>query len=286
MKAHFKVWAVVVASTFLLALYGCGGSSSTSKTNTNSTASGAGNTNTGSTSVANTVVPVSNNGITFELEFVDKLKLESNATAAWDDKYQKPYIDAANKWLNALLSVEGKSHHTIRMKIYVEQLDGGNGQAGPDAEETVGAFTFPTTGTMKIGNHTYASGFDQVEFHANILHEMGHIIGIGSFTESFMENYAPLKGNVLKIENSVAAQKYNELYNNAHKYVPLSDDGGHLYDYVLQEDKQRVLDDGSILQPLTKEFMANGAVFGVVTLAVLDDIGYQISYEGVDSYTP
>lgn len=284
MQTHLKTWAVIVISIFTLSLQGCGGSGSVSKQATSSGTLGA--TSSTATSTANTVIPVSNNGMTFELEFVDQLKLENNISAAWSDAYQKPYIDAANKWLNALLSVEGKAHHTIRMKIYVEQLDGGNGLAGPDAEESVGSFTFPTTGTMKIGNHTYANNFDQVEFHANILHEMGHIIGIGSFTENFMEHYAPLKGNVLKIENSIAAEQYNKIYNNAHKYVPLSDDGGHLYDYVLQEDKQRVLADGSILQPLTKEFMANGAIFGAVTLAVLDDIGYRVSYEGVESYTP
>lgn len=265
-------------SSILVVLHGCGSDSSNSTTSSTNSSSAA--------TTTNLVVPVANNGLTFELEFVDQLKLENQVTRAWDDSYQKPYIDAANKWLNALLAVEGKSHHTIRMKIYVEQLDGGNGQAGSDAEEQIGSFNFPTVGTMKIGNHTYADGFDQIEFHANILHEMGHIIGIGSFTETFMEDHATMKGNVLKIENSIAAKKYNEIYNNTHKYVPLSDDGGHLYDYVLQEDARRVLDDGSILPPLTQEFMANGAVFGAVTLAVLDDIGYEVSYAGVDSYTP
>lgn len=282
MKIKFAMVATLVG-TLLVTLHGCG--SDTTNSTTSSATPPSTNTPPASTT-SNHVVPVSNTGLTFELEFVDQLKLANNETKAWDDSYQKPYIDAANKWLNALLAVEGKSHHTVRMKIYVEKLDGGNGQASPDAEEKIGSFSFPTTGTMKIGNHTYADGFDQVEFHANILHEMGHIIGIGSFTEAFMENYAPMKGNVLKIENSLAAQKYNEIYNNTHKYVPLSDDGGHLYDYVLQEDKARVLDDGSTLQPLTKEFMANGAIFGTVTLAILDDIGYEISYQGVDVYTP
>lgn len=232
------------------------------------------------------VIPVSNSGLTFELEFVGKLKLQNNELKDWNEEYQQPYVDAANKWLNALLAVEGKAHHTIRMKIYVETLLGGNGEAGPDAEEQVGEFTFATMGTLKVGNHTYAQGFDQEEFNANILHEMGHIIGIGSYTENFMESYAPMKGNVLKVENSIGAQKYNEIYGNNFKYVPLSDDGGHLYDYVLQEDKKRILDDGTELPPLTKEFMANGTVFGAVTLAVLDDIGFEVSYAAVDFYTP
>lgn len=237
-------------------------------------------------SVISSLVPVSNDNITFELAFIDQLHLEDGQTKAWDASTKQPYIDAANKWLGALVAVEGKAHHKIRMKIFVKTLDGGNGEAGPDEEVQIGAFNFPVEGTMIIGNHTYEPGFDQVEFHANILHEMGHIIEIGSFTEDFMAYYAPLKGNVLKVENSQAAQKYNEIYNTSYKYVPLSEDGGHLYDYVFQEDKHRRLDDGSILPPLTKEFMANGTVFGAVTLAVLDDIGYRVSYQGVDAYTP
>ena len=84
----------------------------------------------------------------------------------------------------------------------------------------------------------------------------------------------------------MAAQKYNQIYGNSYQYVPISDDGGHLYDYVLQEDKKRILDNGKVLAPLTQEFMANGVVFGAVTLGVLDDIGYQVSYSGAEGYKP
>ena len=277
MKTNLNTALLVSCMISPLVLVGCGGSSAT-------------NTQTTSTNTVqpnkNVVVPVSNSGLTFELEFIDRLKLKDGKQKDWSDDYQKPYIEAANKWLNALTAVEGKSHHTIRMKIHVKTLKNGNGEAGPDAEEKVGSFSFATVGTLIVGNHTYAQGFDQEEFNANILHEMGHIIGIGSSTENFMEYYAPLKGNVLKVKNSIAAQKYNEIYGNNYQYVPLSDDGGHLYDYIRQEDKKRILDSGKILPPLTKEFMANGSIFGAVTLAVLDDIGFEVSYGGVDSYTP
>ena len=64
-----------------------------------------------------------------------------------------------------------------------------------------------------------------------------------------------------------------------------------MYDYVLKEDKKRVLDNGPVflqtrLAPLTQEFMANGVVFDAVTLGVLDDIGYQVSYSGAEGYKP
>ena len=54
---------------------------------------------------------------------------------------------------------------------------------------------------------------------------------------------------------------YNEIYGTTVDFVPISDDRGHLYDYVQQEDMPRTLADGSTLPPLTKEFMANGHRF-------------------------
>ncbi|WP_017222070.1 leishmanolysin-related zinc metalloendopeptidase [Moritella dasanensis] len=235
---------------------------------------------------SNVVKTVTNGALTFELEFEDELYLEGGKELMWNEALQQPYIEAANQWLTALVGVEGKPLHTIRMRISVAEMNDGNGYAGPDSEEQIGDYEIPTSGTLVIGNHTYEQGFEQVEFKANILHEMGHILGIGSYTERFTEYSEELQGNVLKVPHSMAAQKYNQIYGNSYQYVPISDDGGHLYDYVLQEDKKRVLDNGKVLAPLTQEFMANGVVFGAVTLGVLDDIGYQVSYSGAEGYKP
>jgi hypothetical protein len=262
----------LVGLSAIICLHGCGGTASTAVT-----------TPTTPESITKTVT---NGNLVFELIFMNTLSLQNNNEKNWSSELQQPYINAANKWLSALTGVDGKTLHTIKMKIFVKALDGGNGQAGPDSEEQVGAFVIPTSGELTIGNHTYAQGFDPVEFYANILHEMGHIIGVGSYTQAYVKQDSTYKGNVFRIDNSVAVEKYNEIYGTSFDFVPMSDDGGHFYDYILQEDKQRVLDNGDEIPPLTKEFMANGTIFGAVTLAVLDDIGYQVSYSGTDSYTP
>lgn len=235
---------------------------------------------------SNIITSATNGRITLELEFVEQLILPDGTKQDWTLNYQQPYLDAANKWLDAVTAVTGQEHHIIRVKIIVADLDDGNGMAGPDDEVQLGNYHFATLGTMVIGNHTYTSGFDPVEFHANILHEFGHIIGIGSSTQDFIEYYPEQQGNVLKIDNSIAAAKYNELYQANERYLPLSDDGGHLYDYVWQEDKVRTLSNGQVMPPLTKEFMANGAVFGTITLAVLDDIGFDVNYAAAEPYFP
>jgi hypothetical protein len=262
----------------IICLHGCGGSSGAPVSTPT--------TPTTSTTPENISKTVTNGNLVFELIFMGKLSLQNNNEKSWNIELQQPYINAANKWLSALTAVDGKALHTIKIKIFVKALDGGNGQAGPDSEEKVGDFLIPTSGELTIANHTYAEGFDPIEFYANILHEMGHIIGIGSYTETYMKQDAAYKGNVFRVDDSVAVKTYNEIYGTFFDFVPMSDDGGHLYDYVLQEDKKRVLDNGMAIPPLTKEFMANGTIFGAVTLAVLDDIGYQVSYSGTDPYIP
>ncbi len=230
---------------------------------------------------------VSNEKLTLELQFMDQVQLPTGEAKDWDTDFKQPYIDAAHKWLSALTGVEGKDQHTIVIQITVNKFNGGNGAAGPSADEQVGPYTFPKQGELIIGNHTYVAGFDQVEFHANILHEIGHIIGIGSYTEAFMTKDPATNRNIFRgpVTNH-GVNQYNAIYGTYLDYVPMSDDGGHLYDFVLQEDKEWRLVDGTTLPPMTKEFMANGHTFGAVTLGVLDDIGYEIDYSAAESYTP
>ncbi|MEF1230780.1 hypothetical protein QTO02_25480, partial [Vibrio fortis] len=93
------------------------------------------------------------------------------------------------------------------------------------------------------------------------------------------------------VYNSESLKRYNELYNMALTALPISDDGGHLYDYVWQGDKKRVLDgsknsDSKTIAPMTQEVMSNGFTLGVISVALLDDIGYIVDYSQVTSYAP
>ena len=234
---------------------------------------------------------VSNANISFELQFMNSVELQGNKKEAWTTDYKQPFIDASNQWLLSLRGIDNQPEHlTIKIKVRIKDLPNANGMAGPDTEVELNGFNFPTSGEMIIGNHTYVKGFDQVEFKANILHEIGHIIGIGTFTEEFMIKDSTIKGNVFRLPAKYGASKavaeYNRIYSNNLDYVPFSDDGGHLYDYVLAGDTKRFLADGSEVPTLTKEFMANGVVYGRVTLAVLDDIGYVVDYTNAEIYTP
>ena len=268
MTAHIKIF--IACSCLLLTGCSFGGPAYTSETRH---------------TISDTRV-VSNGRLSFALQFMDKLYLPGNETQEWNASLQQPYIDASNLWLAALMGVEGREHHTIEIQIRVHELDDGNGAAGPDDGIEVGPYLIPTSGEVIIGNHTYENGFDAVEFDANIVHELGHVIGIGSVTEDYTQYERQYKGNVFRVPGSKAVQLYNEIYNNTFDFVPISDDGGHLYDDVWQEDKRRVLDGKQRVPPLTKEVMANGNLLGAITLGVLDDIGYVVDYSKAQAYTP
>ncbi len=249
-----------------------------------------GEASAGTDSISETEI-VSNENISFELQFMNRLALQQGKTEAWSQDYKQPFIDASKQWLLSLRGVDNQPQHlTIKIKVRVKDLPNANGMAGPDTEVEVNGFSFPTSGEMIIGNHTYVAGFDPIEFKANILHELGHIIGIGSFSEQFVTLDPTAQGNVFRLPAQYGASKavaeYNRIYSNDLDYVPFSDDGGHLYDTVLQEDKKRYLADGSAVPELTKEFMANGVTYGRVTLAVLDDMGYVVDYTNAESYVP
>lgn len=234
-------------------------------------------------STVSEMTEVTNDRLTIRLEFMDQLTLKAGRQS-WMEDTMAPYSRAAEKWLDALRGVDGLERHTIVMQVTVGPLSGGNGVAGPDTEITVGQFSIPTLGRLMVGNHTYVEGFDQVEFNANILHEMGHIIGIGSYTTAFVKDGAT--GPEFRAPTTNGVDQYNKIYGTSVDFVPISDDRGHLHDHVLQEDKVRMFPDGTRLPPLTKEFMANGAVFGAVTLGVLDDIGYSVDYTAAEKYSP
>ena len=233
---------------------------------------------------------VSNNGLSVSLHFKGKVNTD-NEQLEWNETSQEPYIAAANKWLSVLKGIEGKEHHHVDINVYVEPLDNANGMAGPDEDEKVGPYYFPLSGEIIIGSHTYQIGFDQKEFNANIVHEMGHVFGVGSYSYDYTHYDENQKGNVFSVYNSESLKRYNELYNMALTALPISDDGGHLYDYVWQGDKKRVLDDSKnsdakTIAPMTQEVMSNGFTLGVISVALLDDIGYIVDYSQVTSYAP
>ena len=158
---------------------------------------------------------------------------------------------------------------------------------------------------------------DEVEFQANVLHEMGHVLGIGSMFRLVKENDVvvsapyPLttqvpantvrnwietapegsKGNVgWKYTQSVALKKYQEVFNNNIGFLPISNDGGHVFTVGFDADFNLIegpweLPDGTKIPMMRNELMCHGTVLSKITLGIPEDFGYDIDYSHAEAYT-
>lgn len=227
---------------------------------------------------------VSNKGLSIKLLFLSPKKIQE-WMLTWTPTHQQAYINAAQTWLNAITGVDGAIHHTITIRIAVSKLENANGEAGPDELADYANYSFPVSGEVLIGQHTYAPGFDQQEFHANILHEIGHVLGFGTLTQPYVSYDENSEGYVFYKQNSKAVALYQQLYNTHVNFVPFSEDQGHLYDHVLSEDAKRVSKTAGEIPALSDEVMANGYILGPISLAILDDIGYNVDYSKLPQST-
>ncbi|WP_234494364.1 hypothetical protein [Vibrio maritimus] len=226
---------------------------------------------------------VTNDHLTLNLNFCNQLTLHDGQQAKWTDSRIQPYLSASKRWLEVILAVDGVDQHSLDIDFYVVPMDNANGMAGPEAEIDVNWRLIPTEGSVFIGSHTYEPGFDQVEFNANILHEMGHVFGIGAYSMDYTRHDGQL-GKVFMVRDSQAVKRFNEQYKVDYRELPISDDGGHLYDSKWSEDKKRYDKNGRPVPDMSAELMANGNLIGPVTLGMLDDLGYQVDYSKGDTY--
>ncbi|MGR5177929.1 hypothetical protein ACPV4B_05130 [Vibrio parahaemolyticus] len=226
---------------------------------------------------------VSNDHLELNLHFCNQLTLHDGKKSKWTDKRIAPYLSAANRWLEVIVAVEGIEKHSLDIHFHVVPMDNANGMAGPESEIDVNWRLIPIRGSVFIGSHTYEPEFDNTEFRANILHEMGHVFGVGAYSMDYTRHDNQL-GKVFLVRDSRAVRQFNLQYSVNYSELPISDDGGHLYDSKWTEDKPRYNQNGQPVPDMTEELMANGTKIGPVTLGLLDDLGYQVDYSKGDRY--
>lgn len=212
-------------------------------------------------------ISVQNESITINLRFNEFQGLD-----------KQRYVDAAKEWLEVVKSVEGREHHTLDIDIVVTDTIESDGLALVEESVPIGGLEIPTYGVIWMHANTHQPNFEVASYKGTILHEIGHILGIGSTTDPFIVDHIDeINGSGFCKDNSVALATYNRLYNTQFTCLPFSTNG-HLYDDIQSEDEPR----GNHVPPMTQEVMANGNDIRPITLAVLDDIGYQVDYTQID----
>lgn len=225
-------------------------------------------------------------------------KVNSTTTSRdFTDADKALFFQAVEIWRKAIRGVSGLMEaHSLDITVSVPSTLPGDGAASVADTITVGENILPVSGELQINGAKYDADYldpanytavNKMEDLANIVHEIGHILGIGALwseeDRNFITNSAALGGNIYQQPKGLA--QYQRVFSTTINYVPIAANAAHYYDYILSDDTQRTPTDGSTAPPpLTYELMANSRFLSRVTLGMLEDIGWTVDYTMADIY--
>jgi hypothetical protein len=200
---------------------------------------------------------------------------------------QAVFAQAAARWEQVIVgdipdaTYAGHPVDDIEISASGASIDGAGGvlgQAGPDALRW--GTSLPIHGTMQFDTADLASLQSTGQLLSVILHEMGHVLGIGTI----WANRGLLSGaggsNPLFVGAQATAQ-YNSIFHTHAAGVPVENSGGsgtrdsHWREGVFGAELMTGYLNGGVANPLSR-----------VTVASLADLGYQVNLNAADAYTP
>ncbi len=183
------------------------------------------------------------------------------------------FTDAANRWADIITD-----DLTLAIDAKGEAIDGVGsilGQAGPRSV-TPGTL-FPNTGIMDFDTADLAAMEANGSLFNVVLHEIGHVIGIGALWPA--NNLVEGRGtsNPLFVGRN-AMVEYGKLLGQGPTKVPAANTGGpgtiesHWRETVFGNELMTGYTDQGLL-PISR-----------LTVAMLEDMGYQVNYDAADPY--
>lgn len=162
--------------------------------------------------------------------------------------------------------------------VFIDGAGGILGQAGPTALRMDGSY-LPYSGIMQFDSADLAAMESSGELLDVILHEMGHVLGIGTIWElKGLLNGAGTANPVFTGSQAVA--QYNSIFGTSGTSVPVEFLGGpgtadsHWRESVFNNE-------------LMTGYINSGVnPLSAITIAQMADLGYQVDMSKADSYTP
>lgn len=198
-----------------------------------------------------------------------------------DAQYQTYFDQAAARWEEAItgdlpdfVSATFGTIDDLLIDASAVAIDGSGGilgQAGPDTFRS--GSNLPAHGIMEFDSADLAGMAADGSLLGVILHEMGHVLGIGTLWDTLgLESNYRYTG-----ENALA--EYRTLSGDANAtYVPVEDSGGpgtaggHWEEDVFQNE-------------LMTGYASGNMAMSRMTIASLEDMGYQVNLDAADAYT-
>ena len=159
------------------------------------------------------------------------------------------------------------------------EIDGSGGILGQAAPTEFRSSWLPSSGFMQFDRDDLSNMESSGSLLNLILHEMGHVIGIGTIwsEKGLLEDTG---GSDPRFIGEAATQAYNEIFGNAESSVPVANTGG-----------PGTANSHWREQVFSNELMTGYLDFGTnslsrVTVASLADIGYVVNLDAADDYSP
>lgn len=160
----------------------------------------------------------------------------------------------------------------------IDGVGGILGQAGPDRLRA--GSNLPVSGVMQFDTADVANLVAQGRFEDVILHEMGHVLGIGTIW-SYLGLRIGTGGADPRFIGPQATAEYNAIFNITASSVPVENTGG-------PGTRDAHWRESDFSNELMTGFLNSGVSNPISRIAVgsLADMGYTVNLDAADSYTP
>lgn len=229
--------------------------------------SGGGNTDGGGTATGTFQIEVNYDG--------------SGITASQKAVFER----AIQRWEQVILSepatpeIDGVASNTLVITAAASRIDGVGGVLGNAAPTVFRPSTkLPARGEMTFDSSDLASLESTGDLYTVILHEMGHVLGIGTVWTDL--RLVQRVGSQYRFTGANAVAQYNTIFGTTSTYVPVESRGGsgtrgsHWSDSTFNNELMTGYINSGKSNPLSK-----------VTIGSLQDLGYTVNYAAADSYS-
>jgi subtilisin-like proprotein convertase family protein len=226
---------------------------------------------------------------TYPLARVSEFNIEIRFTdSSLTPAQQAVFTAAAERWQEIILGdvpgvvVPGEGLvDDLIIEASAPAIDGPGGilgQAGPTVLRT--GTSLPAFGVMAFDSADVTNLVNQGRFQDVILHEMGHVLGIGTIWDN-LGLLAGAGSNNPRFLGPQAIAEYNEIFNNNAASVPVENTGGsgtrdsHWSEEIFDNELMTGFLNSGVTNPISR-----------ITVGQLADIGYEVDLDAADPYTP
>ncbi len=216
-----------------------------------------------------------------------EFQIDLDFQGTWTASQRAALQAAADRWEQIIIgdlpdvTVNGTLIDDLRITSSVSDIDGSGdilAQAGPGFLRT-GSF-LPATGIMQFDINDIASLETGIGLYEVALHEMGHVLGIGTIWDN-LNLLVDATTNNPRFNGATATREYNAIFGRNDASVPVEQDGGpgtrnaHWDEEILKNELMTGFYNGGVTNPLSR-----------ITAGSLQDVGYTVDLDAADYFNP